>query len=1409
MAQNDDLTEQLELTKKITAQMQQMAVAAEKMSGSFSSQAATVEKLAGLFTKVDAAQANTGVASVSKTLRDVGDTANKTDKQFKTLFEQMAQRAEKTGGVLKDKFAKQIFVATAALKGMQQGFKTVIALGQGFTSFLYSVVDGLANVAASIIAIPFKMLQGLIDMGAKAFTGMSELMVELEKLRKQFGAFSSPTNKAIISTATHLEGFKATGLSAWRVFGTLAERLQYIGELAKEMGGAFNSLRKEMEQNGGAILAYQKGLGIANEDMKQLMRNSVSSGVKMSDTLKDMTKYSLEMGKSFKSYGIDAKVISREMAQAATDVKHFGGASTKQIAEASTFAHGLGLELKDIVGTLDKFDTFDQAAENAAKLGQAFGVNLDAFKLMNAQSPAEQVDMMRKAFRAAGKDASTMGRAELKLLAQTTGLDEGVAKTAFSLHNQGLSLDEIKKKSGDASKKTLTQEQAMGQLADAIERMVKAGQEMKGGFFDAFFDGIKRGMMSSREFYGMMMNIHMALQQVMMVGVRLGRELVHIVPGLSDILGGLKDFFQPKKFSEMFEGISTAVKRFFDPTSADKGSIPNLVKGLRDVIEDMFSKEGSSGKKILDGFQKFFEMAANVAGDVMVFMSDHIADGIKYVIDLLTGKKSLNVPGSTGTMGFLGKFLDPIIKGLQHAWTVLSPAVWDLVVTLGDKLVDFIKKPEVWDKVKKALYVAGAIILVPALVKGLSAQVGVMLMKGIVSSVLKKGVEKSVEGAVEQVASKVGGRALGVAGKIAGPAAIVAAAAAIGDGVSTYTKEVTSTLDHSSAVIAAGATGLVDALTLGLLPKGLSKSIANSLGGIVDQLFEGIKSTFGTGFAESLKRKLSSSFEVLGSVWDLLKNIFTGDQASVDKSVKELGLAVVRFLVSAFEFAYVQVPLMLGRLAVRLFAAFEGTIITLVGTIASGLALAVDSVFGTDLQKKVTEATDKVHSVMNDAAEGAARGLETVGNAVSSASTKIQDTYLRSSDDQANEAARRAKATATTTGSMAAKAAEAAADETKGSMGHVAESIQTVKDVKKQLEDSNFDLAGAISLIKVKLKGVDFKFVTDEQAHAFIAATSLFKDMAPAIDMIKDVVKRLAEIPEAFEAVVGSGGNIDIVTFNAYLNDLTNSLMESNVSVQLPGLKVALASFGELAHVIKGEGEASGLIGSLTQVRDLVSLANDLTAVISSSKVNAVDIASSIVDLVHVASIVNDNVPKGGVPVGGLIELSTNLPTIMDKLTDVSNAVANKVGSGQGLSNFQKNMTMLAETLKGGTDKNTGITAALSAVTEMVKQVNALDSALGSNTNKIDIKAKLENVARSVGLGASGQYSVKHGDVNITVNLQVTMDATKVESAILSARGSIIADRVNYVTNEAGHHERTAKGGDDVANKLYNEPKTG
>jgi len=745
----DDLSEQLNLTTKLAAQVERMAAAAEKLEQTYTQQVATLTQVAQALGTLNVQGSVQQIQTLNQSLQQMQQKMKDTSKAGENAFKTLGQKVLESGKKFAQS-AKSISVGTAALTGFWQGVKNTVSLTKAVGSFFSSFIGGVASLTVSILSIPLKIFEGLVDMAAQGAGGSNELMQALENLRKEFGAFYGPTNKAIIDTSKSLKGFSDTGLSAWRVFGNMAQRLEYIQKLASDMGRSFLLLRQEMEDNGGAILAYQKGLGLSGESMKAVTLRANAMGTTAGDVLKEMTQYSISMGNALK---IDAKVMSRDMGEAMKDIAHFGNTNIKVMAESTAYMHKFGLEVKDTTGILDTFMNFEDATAAAAKMQQAFGANIDVMKVMKKSAEGDvggAMEELRKAFKDAGVDGAKLDNIQKKIIRDATHMTDEQIQNALAMKNQGKSLKDVQMAGDRAQKKTLSQAEAMGKLSDAIERMVMAGGGMHGGFWDQFVAGIKNGIMGSKDFVGIMFKIRAALRQVYMIGVQLGRALVEIVPGLKDIGKGLNQFFDPTHFTKLFKGISEAVQRFFgsDPRfKSYKGNVPEMFRSLQKVIKDFFFKEGPHARQILEGFKKFFMMMSHIAAEAIKILFKTLAESMHDVASMIRGESP--VPGMGGArgaiaggLGFLKDMLTPIIEALKEAWTVFLPALKDLAGTLWEKFVDFMKKPEVMSKVKMLLAGVAGLLFGPAFTRAAIGALTAALGKAA-GTLLEAGLKKA------------------------------------------------------------------------------------------------------------------------------------------------------------------------------------------------------------------------------------------------------------------------------------------------------------------------------------------------------------------------------------------------------------------------------------------------------------------------------------------------------------------------------------------------------------------------------------------------------------------------------------------------------------------------------------------
>jgi hypothetical protein len=1442
----EELSEQLGLTTKLAAQVERMAAAAEKLEGSYSAQQQTLTQIAQALGQLNVQGSVQGIQALNTALKDFTGKLDESGKASESTFKKLGKKLDETGKNFAGKFPKSVAVGTAALTGFYQGLKNTVALTKGVGGFISSFVSGIGSITASILAIPLKIFSGLIDMAAQGAGGSNELMQALENLRKEFGAFYGPTNKAIIDTTKSMTGFKDTGLSTWRVFGNMAQRLEYIQKLANEMGRSFLLLRKEMEENGGAILAYQKGLGLSGEAMKAVSLKSAALGKTSGSTLKDMVKFSYELGDAF---GLDAKVISRDMGDAMKDMGHFGSTSTKVLAESVAQAHRLGLEFKDITGTLDTFQSFDDAAEHAAKLQQAFGANIDVMGMMKASAEGDvgkSLELLRKGFKQAGIDGAHLNAVQRKLIKDNTGLTDEAINNAFAMKNQSKTLADVKKASGAAEKKTLSQAEAMQKLADAIERMVQSGGGLEGGFWKMFVKGIGQGIMSSKEFVGIMYKIRIALRQVFMIGVQLGRALVEIVPGLKDIGVALNKLFDPKKITSLFDGVRKVVEKFFgkgdDPKHPVKGSIPALVAGLKDTFKNFFNAEGAGAKQLLDGFKKFFRFAAKFAAEGIKFVAKSLAEGFRSITNMIQGKEPIPGVGAVGGaaaggLGFMKEILTPIVAALKEAWQVMAPALWDLVKTLGEKFVEMLKKHKdaIAGAAKPVLGGLAALLFGPAfgraalgaltstllkiVVPGLLSGAG-KLLGGLVGKAAKveeaaqaatggaKGMQQVSAVTKESDAAIKNGKGWGIKDAVALGAKLVAIATALAIGgvemalAIVAMKKIMGDMGPKDVVAPLMVLG---AMVVAAIPMAAALRIVSKAGSVKDMLLGGLVLSTAVGIVGLVGAGLSYVMKKAATPAEL--------SAAGDMMLKMslTFLAMVPLIAAAAVIgALVTGP---QAIVLGLAAAGFGVLVAAVGgmaTVAMGIVKELNEMQVTpDFQRKI-DAFLKIMQSIQAFADTIVKviGLmtpsftELLSGKAESFSDKVTAARGLINDMIGNKGG----------GKGIIGLVETVLDSVKKlQLGQgIAEKAQVFSSIMTAVSQAmtamtpppEFFEAGSSFLVQLSGGKPFTDLATDVNYYAMKMRdgimTMILGDKGGKGGII-DIINQLKAIPfseeEAKQATV-AGQLISAIssvmkniipsgdTMKAFTSTVNTGLINVG-SFNLLGGKVEKLDTDAMAKTMGLLGDKlSTLLPMLTT--GVLKGVLDQTKGLDASQLEGLKAGAEVLKAsVDATRAIGDNLKGGGdVPVINTASLGDMTKTLVAGFGVVSD-VQKQLGpiNPASMASFGNNMTALADAIKGGEGGKGGVVGALTAISAMIEQANALNDALASSDNIVSVKARLEKVAQAVGLGGKTSYTVNPSKaVQITLNVEVTMDVGEVEKVMILRKQSIIADRIDFAT---------------------------
>lgn len=822
--------------------------------------------------------------------------------------------------IISNKLVKSLIVAEAGLKGFTQGFMGVINLQKGVFSFLGGVVGGLFKVGRAILAIPFKMMDGLFNMAKKG--NDNSYAQALEEVREQFGDLKSESASTVINLAQNMGKFDNTGVSAWKIWGNAAERLKAVNEFAKGLGPSFQVFEKEIAENGEAIMRYQKGLGATDAEMAGIASSAMRTGKGLEEVSNNMSKQAIGMSKAF---GVNAKVISKDMVKAVQDLAHFGHLSTNELGVATAFANKMGISVDKLTSMMDATKTFDQAAEGMSKLNEQYGTNIDSTQIMMAQSPAEKFALVAKGFRDAGKDLTKLTIQDRDFIKAQSGMTDQ-ALDAMIANKDAADMFAAMQKQGDKNeKKTLSQADAMKDLSESIVRLTKTGETGSGGILQHFLDGIAKGLQSTPEFRDLMRNINIIFRDAIMYGVKLGRMIFGLDNGLSGIVGGLSKAFDPQRYRKMFQGVLDAFAIFH---KGGEDSTKNFMDKLHEVFFNFFKADAPAGKKMLGGFAKFGEFLVKIISGIGSWVVKKLTDVIPEITKIIPKLFESIKKGATSFDPKQIKlsapaWAGPLIDLFIQIKTKLIPVLIDLFKAIWKEVGPTIKEG-LKDMFLAALSVGAFKAVLNMAVVGLLSVLWntlVIGMGGAAATGATGAIATALSGVITGALSIVATGFTAILGTVLAPALIVAAVAysavKVGDAIKTYGKVLEDKgFDPATAKIAAGTTGLINTLTLGLLPADLQLKIAESFAKMYKWIFDGLTKIFGPSFTTSIKEALSGAFQAFGGLGDLISSMWKGDSKGVEQALRDIAEGLIKGFLAGLEFVKIEIPLAIAKLSV-------------------------------------------------------------------------------------------------------------------------------------------------------------------------------------------------------------------------------------------------------------------------------------------------------------------------------------------------------------------------------------------------------------------------------------------------------------------------------------------------------------
>ena len=594
----------------------------------------------------------------------------------------------KSGGMMSKAFSPMGGMFAGLGVGIMSAFKGATNMVSGFIASAGRITGIIGNIGKALITLPFSLLNNLTSLAAGAGGGVSALRQAMEDVREEFGSLAKNEGKQVMdgfgAMKSQMKSMSKHGISLRKHFGPgsegMANALKAAGEQMTDLGESMNVFGGEVAKNAGHLHVYRKGLGLTGDAFKAMATVAQTNGKSLTGTVHEFGSMAINMGKQF---GIGPKQLAKSMATMAGDVANFGTLSTKQLGALAVYTNKLGIEAKELSGVIEKWDNFEDAAKGASQLSQAFGMNIDAMAMMKEQDPGKRMDMLRQSFQETGKSVEDLSRQELKLMAAQMGLSEEAAKKALS---SDLDYDELTAGSEDAESKTLSQAEAMKELADSLKQVFGGGGDGPKTFSEALASGFKKGIMRGKGMRKMFSNIRKSMRQVQLFGKDLGKMFIEMFPGIQTMVKALTDIFDPKRFKKLRQDLLGAFKQLFIDLRTDpKAGLETFKDKVKEIFGTFFEGSGGAGAEFMKGLKTFGKTVLLLILSMIPMLMKGLASLIHKLADFIRDPSALT-DGAAGLADGLHQALAGAFENIKAAWPILRDAFYDL-----------------WDAVKPAL----------------------------------------------------------------------------------------------------------------------------------------------------------------------------------------------------------------------------------------------------------------------------------------------------------------------------------------------------------------------------------------------------------------------------------------------------------------------------------------------------------------------------------------------------------------------------------------------------------------------------------------------------------------------------------------------------------------------------------
>ena len=420
---------------------------------------------------------------------------------------------------------------------------------------------------------------GLIKGGKQAFSGLNILTSSLDKVVESSIALAMAQDASVVNFR------RQTGASGQldSTIMNLEQSMYTAGVSSEEASQAIQSLYLNVtdftamspanQEELGKTVAVLNELGVSTETSAKNMQFAIKV---LGQSTKQAAKLQRELFVFAQGLGVSVDQMASDFASMGPQIAALGSNGVDAFKRLQIQAKNTGLALSELLGLVEKFDTFDSAAQSVGKLNALLGgPYLNTLELVATTDPSERFRILKERIDDAGVSFDSMDYYQRKALASAMGLNE----QQLALLTRG-SLDQIMPKPKSA--------------AD-IESLAK----------------------QTAEFNTMM-------EELAQIGRGFAVSFAPIVSGIKTVVQFMQDFeIGGVNLIQIIVGLGIAAAAFAaSPVIGTLGTIAGVITGLVVLFQDLVhSLTVGNSPSVIEAFSMFGEAIANVSSFLSPLMS--------------------------------------------------------------------------------------------------------------------------------------------------------------------------------------------------------------------------------------------------------------------------------------------------------------------------------------------------------------------------------------------------------------------------------------------------------------------------------------------------------------------------------------------------------------------------------------------------------------------------------------------------------------------------------------------------------------------------------------------------------------------------------------------------------------------